>query len=166
MVPSPIGTYGKRVIGHLSHSTCFFYFSIPLSPGLFLKPLHSLDATASRGNSAQRVCRLGSCAVVIMPYVDFESEDGYVSIFYTTNSNFGNVGGFDAEKPTVLMLHPVFLDSSWLAPQFSDPRLTDNFNLIALDMRVTGKSRSKVTPKHDSWVDAADLAFFHLVRTS
>ncbi|KAK7060144.1 hypothetical protein VNI00_000908 [Paramarasmius palmivorus] len=70
-----------------------------------------------------------------MPYVDFFSDDDWVSIYYTTNSPFGNVGGFDPEKPTIMMLHPTFLDSSWLNDQFGDPRLDKNFNLIAFDMR-------------------------------
>uniref|UniRef100_A0A0W0G494 Putative alpha/beta-hydrolase n=1 Tax=Moniliophthora roreri TaxID=221103 RepID=A0A0W0G494_MONRR len=96
-----------------------------------------------------------------MPYVDLYSEDDWTSIFYTTNSAFGNVSGFDPEKPTIMMLHPAFLDSSWLDNQFGDPRLDNNFNLIAFDMRVCGKSSCRPSGRHDSWVDAADLAFCH-----
>ncbi|KAJ8086110.1 hypothetical protein AAF712_008282 [Marasmius tenuissimus] len=96
-----------------------------------------------------------------MPYVDLYSDDDYASIFYTTNTDFGNVGGFDPEKPTILMLHPTFLDSSWLSNQFGDPRLDRNFNLIAFDMRVCGRSTCKPSGVHDSWVDAADLGYCH-----
>ncbi|KAL0581232.1 hypothetical protein V5O48_000820 [Marasmius crinis-equi] len=96
-----------------------------------------------------------------MPYVDLYSDSDYASIFYATNTDFGNVGGFDPEKPTILMLHPTFLDSSWLSNQFGDPRLDRNYNLIAFDMRVSGRSTCKPSGMHDSWVDAADLAYCH-----
>ncbi|KAJ7047773.1 Alpha/Beta hydrolase protein [Mycena alexandri] len=96
-----------------------------------------------------------------MPFVDLHSADDFASIHYITNSFFGNVGGFDPEKPTVCILHPTFLDSSWLYAQFNDPRLDGEFNLIAFDMRVSGKSEARYSGKHDSWVDAADLAFCH-----
>jgi hypothetical protein len=94
-----------------------------------------------------------------MPFVDLLSTDDFASIYYTTNSVFGNVGGFDPEKPTVCILHPTFLDSSWLYPQFNDPRLDSEYNLIAFDMRVSGKSECRHSGRHDSWVDAADLAY-------
>lgn len=94
-----------------------------------------------------------------MPYVDLLSADDYASIWYTTNSPFGNVGSFDPEKPTIVMLHPMFLDSTWLDSQFGDPRLDSGFNLIAFDMRVCGRSSCRPSGLHDSWVEAADLAF-------
>ncbi|KAJ3734500.1 Alpha/Beta hydrolase protein [Lentinula guzmanii] len=93
-----------------------------------------------------------------MPFVDIYSKDDYASIFYTTNTEYDCVGGFDPDKPTILMLHPTTLDSSWLTEQFSDPRLGSNFNLIAFDMRVCGKSTCRANGKHDSWVEAADIA--------
>ncbi|GLB33430.1 putative alpha beta-hydrolase [Lyophyllum shimeji] len=96
-----------------------------------------------------------------MPYVDLHCADDYASIFYTTNTPHGNVGGFDPRKPSIIILHPLFLDSTWLHLQFGDPRLTSNYNLIAFDMRVAGKSVARLSAHHDSWVDAADLAFCH-----
>ena len=45
-----------------------------------------------------------------------------------------------------------------------DPRLNDRYNIIAFDMRSCGKSFARPSGKHDIWVDAADLAFAHLVR--
>ncbi|KAJ6567283.1 Alpha/Beta hydrolase protein [Mycena vulgaris] len=96
-----------------------------------------------------------------MPFVDFHSADDFASIHYITNSFFGNVGSFDPEKPTICILHPTFLDSSWVYAQFNDPRLDADYNLIAFDMRVAGKSECRHSGKHDSWVDAADLAFCH-----
>ncbi|KAF7978309.1 hypothetical protein HWV62_913 [Athelia sp. TMB] len=97
-----------------------------------------------------------------MPYINV---DHHTSLWYTTNSFLtANVGGFDPAKSTILMLHPMFLDSSWLASQFDDPRLDDHYNLIAFDLRVCGQSKCKPSDVHDSWVDAADLAFAHQVR--
>lgn len=101
-----------------------------------------------------------------MPYVDFGSEDDYASIFYTTNSYYGNVGGFNPENPTIVVMHPTFLDTTWLDNHFGDPRLNDNYNLIAFDMRCVGRSVSRHSGKHDSWVEAADLAFCAQVRCS
>jgi hypothetical protein len=98
-----------------------------------------------------------------MPYIDLMSVDDYASIWYTTNSRFGNVGSFDPEKPTIVMLHPMFLDSTWLDSQFGDPRLDSGFNLIAFDMRVCGRSTCRPSGLHDSWVEAADLAFIYHV---
>lgn len=94
-----------------------------------------------------------------MPWVDLAAQDDFASLWYTTNSPHINVGGFDPERSTVLMLHPTFLDSRWLEFQFGDPRLDQDFNLIAFDMRVCGRSHSRPSGRHDGWVDAADLAF-------
>ncbi|KAH7930046.1 alpha/beta-hydrolase [Leucogyrophana mollusca] len=94
-----------------------------------------------------------------MPYIDIPSRDDYVSIWYITNSVHGNVGSFDPEKPTIIILHPLFLDSSWLTRQFDDVRLSGENNLIAFDQRMNGKSRCRPSGYHDSYVEAADLAF-------
>lgn len=97
-----------------------------------------------------------------MPYVDIPD---HVSLWYTTNCFTANVGGFDPVKPSIMMLHPNFMDSSWLSNQFHDPRLDDHYNLIAFDLRACGKSKCPSSDLHDSWVDAADLAFAHQVST-
>ncbi|KAI9575030.1 hypothetical protein HD554DRAFT_2052000 [Boletus coccyginus] len=93
-----------------------------------------------------------------MPSVQLPSHDDYVSIWYTTNSPYGNVGSFAPEKPTVVILHPLFLDSSWLNKHFDDPRLSSEYNLIAFDQRAQGRSRCRPSALHDCYVDAADLA--------
>ncbi len=98
-----------------------------------------------------------------MPFVDFVSRDDRVSLWYITNTPYYTVGSFDPEKPTIIMLHPLFLDSSWLGSHIEDPRLSGKYNIVAFDMRACGKSSSRSTGAHDSWVDAADLAFAHLV---
>ncbi|KAI0751268.1 Alpha/Beta hydrolase protein [Daedaleopsis nitida] len=99
-----------------------------------------------------------------MPYVDLISSDDYTAIWYNTNAPAGNVSGFDPEKPTLVMLHPLFLDSSWTHPQLDDPRLHANYNIIVFDTRNTGKSLFRPSGRHDLWVVAADLAhcFYHL----
>ncbi|THG99570.1 hypothetical protein EW026_g2816 [Hermanssonia centrifuga] len=99
-----------------------------------------------------------------MPFVDIVSADDYVSLWYWTNTPSNNVGTFDLQKPTIALLHPVGLDSSWMQAQTEDPRLYCEFNIIMFDTRITGKSECKFTGKHDLWVSAADLAhaFYHL----
>lgn len=94
-----------------------------------------------------------------MPYVDIARGDDYVSLWYVTNSPTGHVGGFDPARPTVIMLHPFFLDSSWCDAQFGDPRLSAHYNLIAFDARAAGKTVSRPSGLQDAWTDAADLAF-------
>ncbi|KAH0839594.1 alpha/beta-hydrolase [Lanmaoa asiatica] len=93
-----------------------------------------------------------------MPFVHLPSHDDHVSIWYITNSPYGNVGSFDPEKPTVVILHPLFIDSSWLTRHFDDPRLSSDYNLIAFDHRTYGRSRCRPSALHDCYVDAADLA--------
>lgn len=95
-----------------------------------------------------------------MPFVDLpNAHDDYASLWYITNSPTGTVGGFDPDKATVVLLHPMFLDSSWLTAQFEDPRLTTEYNLIAFDARHAGRTTSRLNAAQDGWTDAADLAF-------
>ncbi|KAI5124806.1 hypothetical protein M0805_005438 [Coniferiporia weirii] len=94
-----------------------------------------------------------------MPYIDFVSKGDRISLWYTTNTRHGGTGDFDPARPVVVMLHPLFLDSTWLTTQFEDPRLNARFNLIAFDLRSAGKSNARPSGAHDTWVDAADLAF-------
>lgn len=97
-----------------------------------------------------------------MPYVDLSSKEDYTSLFYLTNTPNGNVGSFDPAKPTIAMMHPLHMDSSWLYPQLDDPRLRNRYNIIAFDLRVTGRSVYRFNGKYDLWVAAADLAHaFH-----
>lgn len=99
-----------------------------------------------------------------MPYVDLVSSDDYASIWYFAQTPNGNVGGFDPEKPTIILLHPLFLDSTWLHPQLDDQRLYGSYNLVVFDTRSTGKSLSRYNGRHDLWVGAADLALAIQVR--
>lgn len=94
-----------------------------------------------------------------MPYVDIAQGNDFASLWYITNSPTGHVSSFNPNKPTIIFLHPFFLDSTWLDMQFGDPRLNENYNLIAFDQRAAGKTLSRPNGKQDSWTDAADLAF-------
>ncbi|KAH8102211.1 alpha/beta-hydrolase [Cristinia sonorae] len=99
-----------------------------------------------------------------MPYIDFVAKDDYASLWYSTNALCRNVGSFDPAKPTIVMLHPLHVDSTWLFPQLNDPRLSERYNIITFDTRVTGASRSRFSGKYDLYVAAADIAhaFYHL----
>ncbi|ETW84515.1 hypothetical protein HETIRDRAFT_312004 [Heterobasidion irregulare TC 32-1] len=94
-----------------------------------------------------------------MPYVDLIADDDYFLLWYATNTHSNHVGGFCPDKPTIILLHPMAFDSRWLHNIFGDPRLSDNYNLIAFDARYSGRSRSRPSGKLDHWVEAADLAF-------
>ncbi|KAF9535016.1 alpha/beta-hydrolase [Crepidotus variabilis] len=93
-----------------------------------------------------------------MPFVDIHSSDDYVAIHYVTNTNFSNVSGLNPDKPTLVILHPAFLDSSWIDLQMNDENLGVHYNIVAFDMRSSGRSSSRPSGRHDTWVDAADLA--------
>lgn len=99
-----------------------------------------------------------------MPYVDIAQGNDFASLWYMTNSPTGHVSSFDPDKPTVILLHPFFLDTTWLDTQFGDPRLNADYNLIAFDQRASGQTRSRPNGKQDSWTDAGDLAFACHVR--
>jgi len=99
-----------------------------------------------------------------MPYVDIAQGNDFASLWYITNSPTGHVSSFDPDKPTVILLHPFFLNSTWLDSQFGDPRLNEDYNLIAFDQRAAGRTLSRPNGKQDSWTDAADLAFACHVR--
>lgn len=94
-------------------------------------------------------------------YIDIPPE---LSIYYRTNSPFGNVASCDPTRPFLILLHPAFLDTTWLNAQFDDPRLNDHYNMVAFDTRCSGRTRSRPSAAHDAWVEAADLAFAMQVR--
>ena len=99
-----------------------------------------------------------------MPYVDLLHPSDAVSIWYTSSSRLGTVNSLHPEKPTIVILHPLYLNSSWLWAQMDDPRLNSSYNIIAFDTRTSGKSMSAPSGMYDTWVQAADLALCFQVR--
>jgi hypothetical protein len=94
-----------------------------------------------------------------MPYIDLVHGADTASIWYETNSALGTVSNFDPAKPTIALLHPMFLCSSWMSYQLHDFRLKSAFNMIAFDHRSSGSSYNKPSPAYDSYVQAADVAY-------
>ncbi|KAH9077023.1 alpha/beta-hydrolase [Lactarius deliciosus] len=90
-----------------------------------------------------------------MPYVDIAQGSDFASLWYITNSPTGHVSSFDRAKPTIILLHPFFLDSTWLDTQFGDPRLNEGYNMIAFDQRAAGRTLSRPNGKQDSWTDCS-----------
>ncbi|KDQ13125.1 hypothetical protein BOTBODRAFT_33737 [Botryobasidium botryosum FD-172 SS1] len=89
-----------------------------------------------------------------MPYLELPGQD--VTLWYRTNVPGDNIAGWDHARPTVLLLHPPFLDSDLgLDPQFADPRLHRAFNLVAFDQFTSGRTRNPLHLARDTWVDAA-----------
>ena len=95
-----------------------------------------------------------------MPWLDLVSRSDWCSIWYISNGKLGTTASFDVTKPTVLLLHPVFLDSSWLRAQLDDARLNEGYNLITMDSRCHGRTKSTPSGRHDIWSEVADVAFF------
>ena len=93
-----------------------------------------------------------------MPYVDLLHPTDAVSIWYISSSRLRTVNSLPKDKPTIVMLHPLYLNSSWMWGQIDDPRLNSAFNIIAFDTRTSGKSMSTPSGLYDTWVQAADLA--------
>ncbi|KAG8973452.1 hypothetical protein FRB90_009924, partial [Tulasnella sp. 427] len=91
-----------------------------------------------------------------MPFLDLPRDK--ISIWYTTNLRNDSIANLDRNKPTLLILHGMFLNTRFLAPQFNDPRLSDNFNLIAYDAMSCGKTKNPVSPQNDLWCQAALIA--------
>lgn len=99
-----------------------------------------------------------------MPFIDLLHPSDAVSIWYTSSSQLGTVNSLHPDRPTVVLLHPLYLNSSWLWGQMDDPRLNSAYNLIAFDTRTSGKSMSAPSGMYDTWVQAADLALCFQVR--
>ena len=105
-----------------------------------------------------------------MPFVDLLHPSDVVSIWYTSSSQLGTVNSLKPDKPTIVMLHPLYLNSTWLWGQMDDQRLDTAFNIVAFDTRTSGKSISTPSGMYDTWVQAADLALcfqvseIHLLR--
>ncbi|EJU02984.1 hypothetical protein DACRYDRAFT_21351 [Dacryopinax primogenitus] len=91
-----------------------------------------------------------------MPFVDLP-EDG-VSYFYRSNlPGDGSIKGLDKTKQTIVFTLGAIFDSSSFVNQLKDPRLSKNYNLIALDGRAQGQTISEPEPGRDAWTDGVEL---------
>jgi hypothetical protein len=50
-----------------------------------------------------------------MPFCHITND---IALFYITNTLNDDVALFDNKKPTILLMHPVSLDVTWLTGQF------------------------------------------------
>jgi len=101
-----------------------------------------------------------------MPYVTLPEDQ--IHLYYRTNLPNDDLTVIATSgKETILYLHPTFLSSVHLSPQFDDPLLNDNFNLIAFDALACGRTEAQSylslhqAAVHDGYVDAAIIALFH-----
>lgn len=62
-------------------------------------------------------------------------------------------------KPTLIILSPLLCDITSRSPQAVDLRLRTRFNIVCLDLRSQGRTKSEVKPSYDHGVAAADIAF-------
>lgn len=92
-----------------------------------------------------------------MPFVAI-AEDG-IELSYRTNFPDDDVTRLDPNLPTILLLHPLFLDSTFVEPQFAHFRA--GYNLIAFDQVSAGQTRAPLDYTRDAWADAALLARAH-----
>lgn len=90
-----------------------------------------------------------------MPTVLISPE---LELYYICNAPSNDPLLFDHSRPTIVFLHGLYVDSSWLRYHFRDHRLADHYNLIGFDARACGLTKSSILPSRDSWVDASDLA--------
>lgn len=88
-----------------------------------------------------------------MPYVSVAPEvELFYELRYTTSPN-------PSSTPWLLVLHPIFLDLTFASVYIDGPdQLLERFNILLIDFRCHGRTRSKVSPCCDLWTLAADLA--------
>ncbi|WAR58292.1 hypothetical protein PtB15_5B526 [Puccinia triticina] len=89
-----------------------------------------------------------------MPFVNVAGD---VNLFYEIKPT---TSALQATTPWLLILHPQFLDISFVYPYVDGPgQLLERFNIILIDFRSHGRTQAKVSPSCDLWTLAADLAF-------
>lgn len=89
-----------------------------------------------------------------MPYLNTASD---VEIYYEIRQST------QPSAPWLLILHPIFLDLTF-ASIYIDGKgeLLERFNIILLDCRSHGRTRSTVSPSCDLWTLSVDLALILL----
>ncbi|MBW0465260.1 hypothetical protein O181_004975 [Austropuccinia psidii MF-1] len=65
----------------------------------------------------------------------------------------------DVQKPWLLLVHQLLMDSCYMKPFSNDPVLRKNFNQVFFDLRHHGRSHPPAMASVDLYTLAADLAF-------
>ncbi|KWU45744.1 alpha/beta-hydrolase [Rhodotorula sp. JG-1b] len=87
-----------------------------------------------------------------MPHVQLPGE---VRLYYEFRSAASDLG--DSTKPSVILLAPCFLDSTFLEPYVE--ALRKDYAVTTVELRGQGRTIGGASPNYDYWVAAADLAF-------
>ncbi|KAF9509496.1 hypothetical protein BS47DRAFT_148466 [Hydnum rufescens UP504] len=100
-----------------------------------------------------------------MPFVALPEDR--IRLFYRTNLPGDDVSLISqSRRETLLLLHPHFLSSAFMYPQFQDPHLKNTYNMIAFDEVGCGDTEAPYylsdgqAPYHDRWVEGAIIARF------
>ncbi|KAG0144358.1 hypothetical protein CROQUDRAFT_134435 [Cronartium quercuum f. sp. fusiforme G11] len=89
-----------------------------------------------------------------MPYLTVAPE---VELFYEIRHSTSPKPS--SLTPWLLILHPIFLDLTFASVYIDGPgQLLERFNILLIDFRCHGRTRSKVSPRCDLWTLAVDLA--------
>ncbi|PLW28936.1 hypothetical protein PCANC_26669 [Puccinia coronata f. sp. avenae] len=89
-----------------------------------------------------------------MPFISVASD---VNLFYEIHLSSSPQ---QATRPWLLILHPLFLDISFVYSYVNGPgQLLERFNIILIDFRSHGRTEAKASPSCDLWTLTADLAF-------
>ncbi|KAF8527054.1 alpha/beta-hydrolase [Gautieria morchelliformis] len=89
----------------------------------------------------------------------FDAPSG-ARIHYMVPSSPDHSETIDPSKPTVVLLHPVFLDSHFFAKQYGDARLARGYNLASLDHHYHGQTEAELDDKpYDFNLVAEDLLY-------
>lgn len=92
-----------------------------------------------------------------MPQLDLETPTGQVDWHYNISTpTLAYSSTIIPELPCVLFLHGNYCPQDIFEAQFSDPRLRENLNLIAVDMRTFGSTNGPVTKEDYTPAVAAD----------
>ncbi|WVR05672.1 hypothetical protein IAU60_002694 [Kwoniella sp. DSM 27419] len=93
-----------------------------------------------------------------LPSLQLGSRPFQLAYRLSTPSRSGWAERIDPTYPTVLFCHPIWLDSFFFYPQYDDPLLRENYNLLCFDMPVHGSSRvlSTYTDGY-TWKDHAQV---------
>lgn len=85
-----------------------------------------------------------------MPHVQLPGD---ARIYYEFRSAASDLA--DSTKPSVILLAPCFLDSTFLEPYVD--ALREDYAVTTVELRGQGRTTGGASPNYDYWVGAADL---------